>query len=184
MTDHAASSDNGTAPPPSTGSTPPAAASAEALRAMKLERDALGRLVVVDAVGKRWVGVDPVRAFPLSDPNHFISLVDDDGSEIVCIADLADLAPDARWLLEAELTDREFLPIIRRIVSLVRGVEPPAWRVDTDRGPAVLELKGEESLRKLAGDQVLIHDRHGVRYLVPSIGQLDAYSRRVLDRYV
>ena len=47
----------------------------------QLERDAFGRLVLIDAQGERHAGVVPVRAFPLTAPSAGLSLVGSDGRE-------------------------------------------------------------------------------------------------------
>ena len=47
----------------------------------ELHHDAWGRLVLVDDEGHKYVGVEPVRAFPISDPDHFISLCDAESRE-------------------------------------------------------------------------------------------------------
>src|SRR5689334_23727308 len=41
-----------------------------------LERNPAGRLVLTRANGETHAGVEPVRTFPISDPDRFISLVD------------------------------------------------------------------------------------------------------------
>src|SRR5437762_4373530 len=58
-----------------------------------LERNAAGRLVLTKASGEPHVGVEPIRTFPISDPDRFISLVDSHAHELLCIADLAELPP-------------------------------------------------------------------------------------------
>ena len=50
-----------------------------------LERDSWDRLVLIDETGYRYVGVEAVRAFPISDPQHAISICDSSGREIVYI---------------------------------------------------------------------------------------------------
>jgi hypothetical protein len=47
-----------------------------------LERDSLGRLVLIDAVGSRHVGIYPVRAFPITAAGAGISLMDQSGKEL------------------------------------------------------------------------------------------------------
>src|SRR3954452_16485606 len=90
-----------------------------------LSYDAWGRLVLTDAEGRRHVGVEPVRAFPISDPDRWVSLCDAEGSEVACVAALAGLAPNVRRILEEELARREFVPIVRKIVR-VSGDAVPA----------------------------------------------------------
>lgn len=149
-----------------------------------LHKDERGQLTLLDAAGKRHENIEPIRAFPISDPEHWISLCDLNGREIVQIRDLAELSAEQRTLLLSELTRREFVPVIRRIESISSLAEPCEWFVETDRGPTSFVLNSDEHVRKLGQDRALILDSHGLRYLVPDAKQLDAHSRRLLSRYL
>src|SRR4051794_38861433 len=81
-----------------------------------LTRNAAGRLVLSKANGEIHVGVEPVRSFPITDPDRFISLVDSHAHELLCIGDLAELDPEIARVIRRELAEREFLPRIERIV--------------------------------------------------------------------
>lgn len=149
-----------------------------------LLKDERGQLTLLDVAGHRHENVEPIRAFPISDPEHWISLCDPNGREIVQIRDLAELSAEQRTLLLSELTRREFVPVIRRIESISSLAEPCEWFVETDRGPTSFVLNSDEHVRKLGQDRALILDSHGLRYLVPDAKQLDAHSRRLLSRYL
>ena len=149
-----------------------------------LHKDDRGQLTVVDAAGRRHENIEPIRAFPISDPEHWISLCDPNGKEVVQVRDLNELPTDQRELLLSELTRREFVPVIRRIESISSLAEPCEWFVETDRGPTSFVLNSDEHVRKLGQDRALILDSHGLRYLVPDAKQLDAHSRRLLSRYL
>jgi hypothetical protein len=149
-----------------------------------LERDAQGRLAVIDPQERRHENVEPIRAFPISEPEHWISLCGSHGREIVQVRDLNELSAEQRELLQAELTRREFVPVIQRIESISSLAEPCEWIVQTDRGPTSFVLNSEEHIRKLGPHKALILDSHGLRYLVPDAQQLDAHSRKLLARYL
>jgi len=149
-----------------------------------LIKDERGQLTLLDAAGQRHENVEAIRAFPISDPVHWISLCDPNGREIVQIRDLAELPFEQRTLLLSEVTRREFVPVIRRIESISSLAEPCEWFVETDRGPTSFVLNSDEHVRKLGQDRALILDSHGLRYLVPDAKQLDAHSRRLLSRYL
>ncbi|HWA98023.1 MAG TPA: DUF1854 domain-containing protein [Pirellulales bacterium] len=155
-----------------------------AMRAFGLQHDAWGRLVLIDAEGERHVGVEPVRAFPISDPQHWISIVDSDGRELVSIETLDQLPTATRKVLEEDLVRREFVPVIVRIERVSSGSDPSEWHVTTDRGATRFLVKSEEDIRRLGPSRVLIIDDHGVRYSIPDVGRLDAASRRLLERYL
>lgn len=148
-----------------------------------LEHDAWGKLVLVLPDGKRITGVDPIRAFPLSDPRRSISIVDSHGHELVWIDSLDDLPEVVRKRLETELGHRHFLPIVRRVVRLTGYVEPIECEAETDRGTVTFTIKAEEDVRRLPDGRVLISDSNAVRYLIPDVSALDAQSRRLMSRY-
>jgi hypothetical protein len=149
-----------------------------------LSHDAWGRLVLTDAEGRQHVGVELVRAFPLSDPRHGIALCDSHGHEILWIADLDGLPAPLTRQIEEELARREFVPVIRRVVSVSAPVEPSEWEVETDRGRTRFLLNNEDDVHELGDNRALLTDAHGIRYLIPDIRQLDAHSRRLLERYL
>ena len=66
----------------------------------KLDRDNFGQLVFIDAESKRFAGVDVLRAFPLTEPTKSISIVDNEGREILFIVSLHDVLQPERRLLE------------------------------------------------------------------------------------
>ena len=150
----------------------------------RLERDNQDRLSVTDLHGLRHDNVEPIRAFPISDPDHWISLCDPTGREVAQVCDLNDLPCEQRNLLQAELIRREFVPVIERIVSISSLAEPCEWCVETDRGPTSFVLNSDEHVRKLGPDRALILDSYGLRYLVPDAKQLDSHSRKLLARYL
>jgi Domain of unknown function (DUF1854) len=156
----------------------------ERLPAFGLYHDAWGQLVLIDAQGQRHEGIVPVRMFPFTDPQHWLSLVNSSGREIVCIEDSNELAPAVREVLEQELFRREFIPVIERIYGVSSILEPSEWDVQTNRGRTKFVLKAEEDVRRLSNQQAIILDSTGVRYLIQNVDQLDAASQDVLQRYV
>lgn len=154
------------------------------LAAISLEYDPFGRLVLSDAAGRRHVGVEPIRAFPLSDPQRSVSVCNAEGVEVLWIEDLKALPAAARQLIEDELNRREFMPIIERVVRVSSNADPSRWEVVTDRGTTEFMLKNEDDVRRIGPHGAILLDSAGMRYLVPDTKQLDAASRRVLERYL
>jgi hypothetical protein len=152
--------------------------------AFGLSHDAWGRLVMIDSQGERHVDVEPARAFPISDPEHWISICDTDGRELACVEDLASLAPNVRQVLEDDLARREFVPNIKCIYSVSTDSEPSEWDVDTDRGRTQFQLNSEDDIRRLGTYSALVIDTHGIRYLINDLRTFDATSRRILERYL
>lgn len=149
-----------------------------------LTRNAFGRLVMTTADGVVHEGVAPVRAFPISAPDDGIGLVSAEGRELAWIPHLSTLPAELRAIIEAELATREFMPVIRRIVGVSTFATPSTWEVETDRGPTSLVLRGEEDIRRLAGNTLLVSDSHGIQYLIRGPQSLDKASRKLLDRFL
>lgn len=149
-----------------------------------LERDPHGLLVLITTDGTRHEGVLPVRAFPLTGPDSGLALVGPDGRERAWIERLAVLPPEPRALIEQELAQREFVPVIERIRSVSTFATPSTWAVDTDRGPTTLVLEAEENIRRLAGSALLITDGQGLLFQVRDRFGLDRASRRLLERFL
>lgn len=154
------------------------------LPTFQLRRNAFGRLEFQSADGDIHEGVIPVRAFPISEAGRGLSLVTGDGRELVWIEHLSDVPAPQRALIEEELESREFMPEIRRLASVSTFATPSVWKVDTDRGPTSFTLRGEEDIRRLSAQTLLIADSHGIFYLVRDIQSLDKHSRKLLDRFL
>jgi Domain of unknown function (DUF1854) len=149
-----------------------------------LHRDAAGRLVLTRGRGEVHVGVEPVRSFPISEPQRWISLVDGHGKELAAIDDLADVSAETRELIVQELADREFLPRIERVMRVATNKEPHVWDVLTDRGPVQFLLRDDDDIRRLGPHRAILVDMHGVRYYIPDSRQLDVKSQRILSQYL
>lgn len=151
---------------------------------MKLERDAFGRLVLLDERGERHEGVTPVRAFPLSAPGHGVSIVGPEGRELVWIDNLADLDAGARELLEESLRVRDFAPELLQLHRVSSFGVPSTWHVKTDRGETRFVLKAEEDIRRLDNGALLITSAHGLAFRVTDPRTLDRHSRKLLERFL
>jgi hypothetical protein len=150
----------------------------------RLHSDPWGRLVLTDTQGREHVGAEPVRAFPITDPAHGISICDAEGRELVWIDDLDQVPQPSRGTLEEALARRQFLPTLRRVLKVHGSTEPCEWDIETDRGRTRLHLKSDEDVRRLAGHRAIVTDAHGIRYLIPDLRDLDTASRRALERYL
>lgn len=149
----------------------------------ELQRHPMGQLVL-RLGGAEHAGVVPVRAFPLSAPDHGLSLVGSDGRELVWIERLEALPVAQRALLEEELAARDFQPEVQRLVSVSTFSTPSIWRVETDRGTSDFVLKSEEDIRRLPDGGLLIASGQGVHYRVRDRQALDRPSRRLLERFL
>jgi hypothetical protein len=151
---------------------------------LQLSRNAFGKLVLRAADGQTHENVVPVRAFPIAAPDAGISIVSADGHELAWFEHLNDVPAGIRALLQEELRNREFLPEILRIKGVSTFASPSTWQVETNRGDAVLLLKGEDDIRRIGDAALMISDAHGVQFLIRNLKKLDKTSRKILDRFL
>ena len=150
-----------------------------------LEHDAWQQLVLVWKDGRRVVGVEPVRAFPISAPEGLLSICNADGQVLIRVDDFGELPAEVRSMLEEELSRREFVPVVSRIDRVIGERDPSQWRVMTDRGPTTFLMEDSDNdVRRLGPYRILLVDTRGIRYLIPDSRRLDAASRQILDRYL
>nr|WP_315487322.1 DUF1854 domain-containing protein [uncultured Undibacterium sp.] len=150
----------------------------------QLRRNNFRQLVLTDVEGADHVDVRPVRAFPIQSPDAGISLVKENGAEVAWIDHLSDLPTTIRELIDEELEGREFMPEISQIVSVTSFATPCTWHVKTDRGDTHFVLKGDEDIRRIGKDSLLIADNHGIHFLIRNMFEIDKHSRKILDRFL
>lgn len=151
---------------------------------MQLQRNGLGRLVLIGADGQEHGVVVPVRSFPIQAPEEGISLVGTDGHEKAWIDTLDALPAEQAQLVRDELNSREFMPTIVKLLDVSSFATPSTWTVQTDRGETRFVLKGEEDIRRLSRNVLLVSDSHGVQFMIRDPQLLDRHSRKLLDRFL
>ncbi len=154
------------------------------MNAFDLQRDAFGRWTLVLADGKRHTPVTAIRAYPITDPEGGVALMDAEGHELLWIDALAQLAPAVRGQVLQALTEREFLPVIEKLEGVSSFATPSTWSVVTNRGTTQFLLKGEEDIRRLTGTVLLINDADGVQYMIRDLAAMDKHSRKLLNRFL
>lgn len=149
-----------------------------------LSRNTFGELTLTTADGQTWVPVLPVRAFPIQSPERGISLLNADGHEVAWIDELAQAPQPTQDLVREALGAREFMPEIQAILSVTSFSTPCTWQVLTDRGETRFVLRGDEDIRRLAGNTLLVTDSHGIHFLIRDLTTLSRDSRKILDRFM
>ncbi len=145
--------------------------------------DEQGRLVFIAADGVRHEKVRPVRLFPLTEPQHWIAIQDEEGRELAIIEDLHALDEAQQVALQKALAKRDFVPVIHSIDGITRAADGHDWHVTTDRGPTVFRVENDENIQSLGGTRMVIIDHGNTRYLIPNVTTLDVKSRQRLERY-
>ena len=149
-----------------------------------LQFDPFGRLMLTLADGSEHHAVVVVRAFPIAAANEGISILSHEGKELAWIDHLDELPDHERQLVLQALQAREFMPEILRLDSVNSFSTPSVWQVHTDRGATEFVLKGEEDIRRLNVNTLIISDAHGVQFLIRHLPSLDRHTRKLLDRFL
>ena len=159
----------------------------EYLDATKLLFTKRGDALVLTVENDRsYLKVRAVRAFPLSEINEFIGLLDAiSGREIGMLLHLRDLDVAARQLIQHEIDKRYFIPKISNIIQAKKEFGAVYWDVDTDRGNRQFILRGiRDSIHEIEPGRFLISDVDGNRLEVAQINDLDIRSQALWDRIV
>lgn len=151
---------------------------------LQMSRNLAGRLVLTLPDGEVHEGIVPVRAFPVNAPDGCLALMSAEGKELFWVEHPAELPEDVFALVQEEISTRELMPEIHRIVSVSTFSTPSTWSVETNRGPTQFVLKGEEDIRRLVGATLIITDSHGLRFFLRDMLALDKNSRKLLDRFL
>lgn len=150
----------------------------------QLAFDAFGKLALTLADGTVHAGVTVVRAFPIAAASEGVSILGANGRELVWIDRLDQLHDTQRNTVLRALQEREFMPEIERLNGVNSFSTPSVWRVQTNRGATEFVLKGEEDIRRLSLNTLIVADAHGVQYLIRHLPSLDRHTRKLLDRFL
>ena len=129
-----------------------------------------------------WREVSLVRLFPLSEPDRWISAVDEEGKEIGILPNARELQPDDLDCVQEELRRRYLVPEILRILACQDRFDLVTWTVDTDRGETTFLTRNlREEVQEPLPRRLTLTDVEGNRYDVADVEALDPQSRRWLE---
>jgi hypothetical protein len=151
-------------------------------RRVRLFRGPYGVLrCTLDGV-KSVLRVKVVRAFPLSERDRWISILDAKNKEVCLIEDPDQLDPESRRLVEEELEQHYRIAEIVRINSIQNEYRTMYWDVETDRGRRefIVKWTSDTVLWPSPGELLLV-DIDTNRFHITDIQRLDAHSRSELS---
>ncbi|MBX2822196.1 MAG: DUF1854 domain-containing protein [Rhodothermaceae bacterium] len=130
-------------------------------------------------------GVQIYRAYPLSDPTHYLSICDEENKEIGVLVEPEELSKENRALVEYHLNRRYLVPIVKRILSTKERFGTLDWAMETDRGECRFSTRNlrEYSFSPTPG-RLLIQDIDGNRYDIRDVNALDKKSQDMLYKYM
>jgi len=135
--------------------------------------------------------VVPVRAFPVTEPESFISIREPDtkdvgkGAEIGLIESLADFDEETATLIRKELGKRYFTPEIQKIYSIKEQFGYLYFDVLTSAGKSSFVMNNPSSnIRVLEDKRSLIYDIDGNCFEIPEISKMDKASFKKIEIYL
>lgn len=132
---------------------------------------------------RSYLRVAVARAFPLSDPDHYIGLRDGADKDIGMLPALDGLDPESRAIAEEELHRRYFLPKIQRVNDIKDEFGFTTFEVETDKGPRTFVVRHlREAVQTLGPTRLLVTDMDGNRWEFPDVRQLDEKSYTIIQR--
>ena len=120
------------------------------------------------------------RAFPRSNPDHFVGLMGDDGHEICLLEDPVTLDSKSREVLNAALKEAYYIPRIREILSVTPRGTGGEWTVVTEDGELAFRTQDREALDGSEPPSITISDESGRRYLILDYWALDRDSQNTI----
>ena len=133
----------------------------------------------------------PVRAFPISSPDEFISIRLPDtrmggrGDEVGMIRRLSDFKGLAAELIEDELGRRYFTPAILKIHSFSEKFGYCYWDVTTSAGRIEFIMSNPtSSFRTLEDGRVFMYDIDGNCFMIEDPARLDKSSFKKVEIYL
>ena len=133
----------------------------------------------------------PVRAFPITDPDCYISIREPDtreggkGSEIGMITKLSDFDKETETLILEELDRRYFTPVIEKIYNVKEKFGYLYFDVLTNSGKVSFVMNNPSSnIRVLEDKRSLIYDIDGNCFEIPEVEKMDKASFKKIEIYL
>jgi hypothetical protein len=120
-----------------------------------------------------------VRAFPVQAPEDGISLLNTMARKWLDRPHRRPRCRQARWYAK----NWPAASSCRRSPHQQRHQLRRAPGRKTDRGDTEFVLRGEEDIRRLTVDTLLISDIHGIHFLIRDLRELDKHSK-IIDRFL
>ena len=152
----------------------------------KIERLDLYRVKVTLPDGSCFDSAEPRCLFPLSDPERYVSLLEDGKREVALIRDLAELEEDSAKAVRDCLAEYYLIPHILHVYSVKDQYGTLVWTCETDRGRVTFRIKDRHNDIKFfhATNRLLIRDSNDNRYEIPDTEALDAKTHHLLFPYI
>ncbi len=131
--------------------------------------------------GEKFTNLEPQRLFPISGLMKYISLLDEEGNEVMIIRDIEQLMPDSKQAILSCLNERYMIPKITRLIKRTEKFKIWMWTVETDRGIYTFEIiNSYQTIKILYDGRILIKDGNDNLYEIPDLYALDKRSIKLI----
>ena len=136
--------------------------------------------------GEVIASLEPKKLFPYTDPDHYITLLEEAKNEKAVIKDISELSEESREAIEACFKEIYMIPNITQVYLRTAKAGTLTLKVDTDRGgPITFRIRNSNSDIKMLSDvRMVIRDSDDNRYEIPDVTKLDKKSLRQLYPYI
>jgi len=136
--------------------------------------------------GEVIAALEPKKLFPYTDPDHYITLLEEAKNEKAVIKDISELSEESREAIEACFKEIYMIPNITKVYLRAAKAGALTLKVDTDRGgPITFRIRNSNSDIKMLSDvRMVIRDSDDNRYEIPDVTKLDKKSLRQLYPYI
>ena len=128
--------------------------------------------------------VVPMRAFPISMRDKYISIRDMKGDELGIIKEPKELDKESYKLLEEEIHKRYFVPVILKVKSIRDKLGIVEWEVVTDRGYRKFITRSIHNSIEETDKGFIIKDIENNKYELRDYSELDPKSAELITRKV
>ena len=135
--------------------------------------------------GEKIAGLEPRRLFPVTGPEQYISLLDENEVEQMIIRSLDSLDKQSADAVRSCLTDYYRIPIITAVNSFTDKFGLLTLFCETNLGSASIIVKNRYSdIKVLSGKRILIKDSSDNRYEIPDLNDLDRRSSGIISNFI
>ena len=134
--------------------------------------------------GKVYKRVILTRTLPLSLPNEYICISDIEKNEVGIIEKIADFSPEQQKLINTELSQRYYCPVIDKIESIKEKMGNFYFDVVIGGVKKSFAVKDITKSIRQHGDAIDVTDIDGNRYRITDFDSIEAKSRRKLEPYL
>lgn len=134
--------------------------------------------------GKEFKRVILTRTLPLSLPDEYICISDIEKNEVGIIEKIADFSPEQQKLINSELSQRYYCPVIDKIEAIKEKMGNFYFDVIIGGVKKSFAVKDITKSIRQHGNAIDVTDIDGNRYRIADFNSIEAKSRRKLEPYL